>query len=208
MDQEQSNDLRAPQGFPGGAFCVSPFGRPTLIPHPAASTPPCCSVVSLGTSGARSSGTTHGLARIKSGLRPWRAIANGVCRQGNNAKDSPMTAAIFDFPTIGKNARLKALDGAPQNVVQPMTVNTAPVEFDPYGMYAGLPASAGTPETDSDPRNPNVVFLDHDVIWIDTAPSDWVWSDYMQAWMYENPRTGVKSFTTIDPYRSPEQDPA
>lgn len=46
-----------------------------------------------------------------------------------------MTCAVFDFPTIAKHARLKALDGTPQNVVQPMAVNTAPVEFDPYGMY-------------------------------------------------------------------------
>lgn len=80
-----------------------------------------------------------------------------------------MTAIIYDTDAIGKIARLKALDGTPQNVVQPMTVNTASVEFDPYGMYAfGLPPSAGTPETDCDPLNPNV----------DTAPSEYSPPDF------------------------------
>jgi len=65
-----------------------------------------------------------------------------------------MTAAIFDFPTIGKEARLKALEGRAQNVVQPMGVDpgVAPVEFDPYGMYAGFadtaPAEWSAPDFD------------------------------------------------------------
>jgi hypothetical protein len=32
----------------------------------------------------RPTNSAHGLARIESGLRPWRGIANGVCRQGNS----------------------------------------------------------------------------------------------------------------------------
>lgn len=38
-----------------------------------------------------------------------------------------MTAAVFDFETIAKHARLKALDGTPQNVVQPMGVDAGQI---------------------------------------------------------------------------------
>lgn len=84
-----------------------------------------------------------------------------------------MTSIVHDFPAIGKHARLKALDGTPQNVVQPMGVDpgVAPVEFDGYGMYAGW--------TDNAPA----VFVSeqgnvYTMSVVDTAPSEWVAPDF------------------------------
>lgn len=99
-----------------------------------------------------------------------------------------MTYAVFDFEAIAKGARLKAMDGTPQSVMQPMTVATL-AEFDPYGMYlagagscgsvtlaqADLPISVGAAAYIEAQR---AIIAGTFETYLDTAPSEWSAPDF------------------------------
>lgn len=103
-----------------------------------------------------------------------------------------MTCAVFDFATIAKHARLKALDGTPQNVVQPLSVGVDPGIVQPtepqwfYGVaadgvtpvpmyYTAVPVTRGLVD-----RIASLVegVNSEDLYWSDTAPSEWSAPDF------------------------------